>query len=577
MLTPVVIGGFDLSAFLNQPVDKIVTDLILYLGWIPFLFVFLHGIFETWLEMQRHYWRHHRPYILLAIDVPRLTEQSPKAVENIFGVTVALKSGPTWLETYLMGKVQWRHSFEITSINGYIQFYIWTEARYRDVLEAAVYAQYPDAEIALVDDYVKAVPHHYPNEQWDLWGSEYILSKPNFFPIRTWADYEHSITQELKDPLVMLFEGMAQMRPGEQLWTQVITAFSGDDWKAEGDAFIKKTFGVSDKHADGGGILGALGSAVLSVPNVVLGDMFGHDEHAETVDKFKEEAWKAFKVTEQEREITKAVVRKIAKPGLACKIRVIYVARKEVFSKVSRKDMMKGFLKQLAHQDLNSFGGFGAPEDDYFWQIWWYSYYQNKLIKGFVERSVEIGATPFVLNTEELATLWHFPTVNVKVPLIKKTLAKRSEPPTEIPFATEAEELLTAPSMVRPPGEGEEEAGPPPDVFAMPMSMPPRSPSLPSHPTLHKKAPLPEHIAQAEGGEDLPKPTAPTFTSRPTSSPSVSPDVPASISPPIEKAPIPAPVSPTRSRAIEIPDAIRVLVEPGVEPEDVGIHDTLDV
>lgn len=205
------IGGFTLSQFLNQPVDEIIIDLLLYFGWIPFLVVFLYGIFEMWLEMQRHYWRHHRPYILLAIDVPRLTEQSPRAVENIFGVTVALKASPTWLETYLMGKVPWRHSFEIASINGYIQFYIWTEQRYRDVYEAVIYAQYPDAEIALVDDYAKEVPHHFPHEQWDVWGAEYVLAKPSFMSVRTYVDFEHSLTQDLKDPLVTLFEGMAQM------------------------------------------------------------------------------------------------------------------------------------------------------------------------------------------------------------------------------------------------------------------------------------------------------------------------------------------------------------------------------
>ena len=43
------------------------------------------------------------------------------------------------------------------------------------------------------------------------------------------------------------------------------------------------------------------------------------------------------------------------------------------------------------------------------------------------------GATPFMLCTEELATLYHFPTITVKAPLIKKAEAKRAEPPTALP------------------------------------------------------------------------------------------------------------------------------------------------
>ena len=569
------IGGFNLSQFLNQPIDEIITDLLLYLGWIPFLVIFLYGIFETWLELQRHHWRHHRPYILLAIDVPRLTEQSPRAVENIFGVTVALKASPTWLETYLMGKVPWRHSFEITSINGYIQFYIWTEQRYRDVFEAVIYAQYPDAEIALVDDYVKAVPHHYPHEQWDVWGSEYVLSKPSFMPVRTYEDFEHSLTQDLKDPLVTLFEGMAQMKPGEQLWFQVLTEHAGEAWKEEGDAFIKKTYGVGAKQAHGSGFLSTVGGALASIPNQIIGDILGVEGGHEEKDKFQEEVWKAFKVTEQEREISKTVVRKIGKPGLKTKIRVIYVARKEVFTKVTRKDMVKGFLKQLAHQDLNAFTGSGSPEDDYFWQVWWYAYYQNKLIRGYVERSTEIGAEAFVLNTAELATLWHFPTITVKVPLIKKTLAKRAEPPTDTPFADEEEEMLVAPKMVLPGGEVEKEDAPA-DIFEMPMAIPPSHGSArPTH-TTHTKA----HPSHEVATEELIAPAVipPTAVKKLVSDRSQ--QTPTASAPPVASfttLPV-VPKVPTQkvSAPPAIPDAIRVLIEQGVEPEDVGVRDTID-
>jgi len=53
--------------------------------WIPVLFVFIQAGLTIWKDYRQGV--HHdktRRFILLAIDVPRDNEQSPKAVENIF-------------------------------------------------------------------------------------------------------------------------------------------------------------------------------------------------------------------------------------------------------------------------------------------------------------------------------------------------------------------------------------------------------------------------------------------------------------------------------------------------------------
>ena len=43
------------------------------------------------------------------------------------------------------------------------------------------------------------------------------------------------------------------------------------------------------------------------------------------------------------------------------------------------------------------------------------------------------GWTRLILNTEELASIWHFPVREVKAPLVQKTVSKRAEPPTALP------------------------------------------------------------------------------------------------------------------------------------------------
>lgn len=43
-----------------------------------------------------------------------------------------------------------------------------------------------------------------------------------------------------------------------------------------------------------------------------------------------------------------------------------------------------------------------------------------------------------VLNTEELATLWHFPIESVvKAPLIQKAPGRKAEPPSSLPIGAE--------------------------------------------------------------------------------------------------------------------------------------------
>ena len=80
---------------------------------------------------------------------------------------------------------------------------------------------------------------------------------------------------------------------------------------------------------------------------------------------------------------------------------------------------------------------------------------QMALVSKFRSRSNE-GCPPFILNTEELATLYHFPMRDVKAPLIKKTDAKKAEPPSRLPTGEFKESPFKAPP---PEPEESEEAG----------------------------------------------------------------------------------------------------------------------
>ena len=58
---------------------------------------------------------------------------------------------------------------------------------------------------------------------------------------------------------------------------------------------------------------------------------------------------------------------------------------------------------------------------------------KKRFLKGFAKRSMWIGAKPYVLNTEELATLFHFPLSTTKAPPVESIDVRKGQPPANLP------------------------------------------------------------------------------------------------------------------------------------------------
>ncbi|MFA5407074.1 MAG: hypothetical protein WC307_06980, partial [Candidatus Nanoarchaeia archaeon] len=165
--------SFDLSGFtelLYLPTGTVLWRLFFwYFGWMPVAFVMLWGIIQVWLQHRRELWGAKQKYIILAIDVPRNNAQSLRAVENLFIYFGGAHGTFSLIEKWWEGKFQVAFSFEVISLGGYIQFLIRTPIQFRNLVETAIYSQYPDAEVYEIEDYVEAAPNRYPNEEYDIW------------------------------------------------------------------------------------------------------------------------------------------------------------------------------------------------------------------------------------------------------------------------------------------------------------------------------------------------------------------------------------------------------------------------
>lgn len=437
-------------------IDEALFTILVWFGWVPIAVTLFWGFAQMFRNHRQGVYSSRLEWVLLSISVPATTEQSPKALENMFATIYGSKSGLLWKEIWIQGKYNPSFSFEIASTEGNIAFYVRTLTRFRDLIEASIYAHYPEAEIYEVEDYAAFAPSVFPNGEYEAWGAEMRLKKDQIFPIRTYEEFEDRLSQELKDPLAQTLEMLGKMGPGEHMWIQFVIQAAENDWKDEGIKYIRKAYGVEEKAKPG--LFESSLNAVLEIPNMAIEELTGISFLGDSA-AGEDDPFRALKIPPDEKERSDAILRKLSKTGYNTKTRIVYLAKSDAFKKVHRTALVKGALNQFSHLNMNSFGLYGpsVPKDDYFWQRWQYHGKQTNLVNAYKGRSFGVGADPKILNTEELATLWHFPQVGVKAPLIEKAFARRAEPPTGLPFGADSEaDLPTGPhSPVPEPGEQE--------------------------------------------------------------------------------------------------------------------------
>ena len=437
--------------FINLPLDLMIRKALILFGWIPIAIVFLWGAGQVWLSFIKGKWGATQKFILLAVDIPRGNEQTPKAVENIFTYLAGAHATLNLIEIYWEGQFQLPFSLEIVSIDGYTQFLIYTPVKFRDLVESAIYSQYPDAEITEVNDYTEEMPTKFPDEEYDVWGAEFIQSQNSAYPIKTYKEFEHQTGPpegQFKDPMASLMDLCSSLRKGEQLWFQIILTPIGFDWMDIGDKEISKILGES--YAGKRNILERIVDAIIKW----IGDLseMVYSIWGEIEEKKEEEEvrFKMLMLKPKEKKQVESIQEKVSKLGFEFKARFVYAAKKEVMNKPKAANGFVGFIKQFTIMDLNGLKpdmDMTATTTSYFFKEMRLNARKNRIVRNYIKRDSWAGKKPGIFNIEELASLWHFPVeAVVKAPLIQKAPGRKAEPPMSLPFGREVagDELLEA-------------------------------------------------------------------------------------------------------------------------------------
>lgn len=427
-------------------------------------------------------YRESLPWVVLEIKLPKEVKKTPLAMEQIIAGLHAIRMGPTWWQRNILGYVEHQFSLELMSRGGEVHFLIRLHPKFRDLAESLIYAQYPQAEVIETDDYVNEFPRDYPfskkssKADYKLWGGEFDLSKSDVFPIRGYKEFEMESGDRSEyhvDPMASMMEAFHTLLPEERLWLQIncspLMAHFEKKFKEEGRRFIDKIM-KRDKEekktllgATFGGAEEWLREMVAELSSLFLG--IKRPPLEERLKKEKKDERERFVFAELqmspgERRIVEAIERNISQLPFTTSIRFFYIGPKHIYTTTRGNAVMSAF-RQFNSADLNGFGWNMklAPwvyRSDIFRRNNYYLFWKFKKLP-FNIKNIEVmrfktlwreyhrrgfgkqarGHRRFVLTTEEIATIYHLPTVAVETPELPQAETRKGKPPPELPVGLE--------------------------------------------------------------------------------------------------------------------------------------------
>ncbi|MCK5044751.1 hypothetical protein KAR26_03410 [Candidatus Parcubacteria bacterium] len=424
---------------------NVLRDFVKAWWWVPLPFILYRSFEFLYLWWRQEVFDSKIERILLEIKPPIEVLKPLRAMEAVFSGLWHIYDPPNPREKWLEGKFLLTLSLEIVSIEGEIHFYIRVPKNLRNMVEASIYSQYPDVEISIVDDYIKNVPKTMPNKEWELWGCDYELMKNEIYPIKTYSSFfetspEASKEEKRIDPLSPLLEGMSKLGPGEQLWVQImakplVPSVDYDFPKLGRDAVNK----LIKRPAESGkpSIMINKDDLIGATDLLVFGEKM-EQKKSETREFIPPE----MKLTPGEREIVTKIEEKVSKTSFMSNIRFIYLAKKESFFG-AHKAWVMGFFDQFNTTHLNAMKPWKKTITKVHTVLTWFLdarrvyVRKRRLLRRYMGRDTplfpESGGT-YVLNIEELATLYHFPGRTVSyAPGVKRVEAKKGKAPFSLP------------------------------------------------------------------------------------------------------------------------------------------------
>ena len=318
---------------------------------------------------------------------------------------------------------------------GKIGFYVRSSSDAVRLTESQLYAQYPDIDI----EYVKDDPFLVSEDEIVV-TADLVLAGPEIFPIKRHPQFDDMLTRVNVDPIAGITSALARYpMPGMRGHVSLVVQPLGGSYRDRALRFLplleKGLSSVSNSHAAFFSRMqlarGWRRIAFFPVAFFLGGfrawpgfasffrspALFGGDHSSDPDDLGQTSA----RTHDREDGISGAAD-KVNRLLFTCNIRLSVIAPK------AQKALAEEKLREMA----GTFRQFALPQSNEFTA-------QKVRVVPAIEHGMR--TKPFVLSTEEIATIWHMPTILVQTPNVDWVLSKKLEPPNNLPLADKEKDV----------------------------------------------------------------------------------------------------------------------------------------
>jgi len=377
--------GFGMSGSVLFLLWLIILAAVLVLGYFIYRKIIKNGLIARANDL-----------ILLEVRVPKKFDREEyenlKTIKDITAISDQFFSSLGSLYEDGIKKVFYGQpvvSFEYIAKDREIIFYIGVPRTYQALLEKQIQSYYPNANIEPSGDF------RIFKEGLEISYGMMVSSRSFIYPIKTYEEYEY-------DTISNITNALSKIGADSRAAIQIVIRPINQAWRGQVDWTMQKI-------QEGKGV--PLGVAWYQKFGYFLGQFSRVSLSAKQEDTFK-------KITPIQEETQKLLTRKSSKTGFAIQVRILSLAKTKVESETNLKSIFSSFA-QFSTPDRNGFKLIrGFPK--------------NQFLTHFILRTF-YGFRKMILNSEELASIYHFPSENIDTPGIRWFMAKRAPAPANLP------------------------------------------------------------------------------------------------------------------------------------------------
>lgn len=328
-------------------------------------------------------------------------EDRLEQVKEEIGITETLFSAIAGLRAqrgfsmWLRGRTD-HVAFEIVAKGGLIFFYLDIPIKMRQFVEQQIHAQYPHAEIEEMTDYNIFTPNS------AIIGAYLGPKQKHFFPIKTYKEME-------SDPLNAVLNVFSRVQePDTALAVQYVVRSAHKKWRGAGVRVVRE-IRKGKKFED----------VVSQTGLQKFFSAFNKTAKAGLQTKEEKEKTEHYQLSSMEEEMLKGIEKKLTKGGMDVTIRLLSVSNDETIARMHLDNVISAYSQYNLYHFGNSFEA-AIPRK------------QTALIQDFIYRTFHEKRF-LVLNTEEMASVWHLPLHSTEAPNIKWLTGRKAPPPQNMP------------------------------------------------------------------------------------------------------------------------------------------------